>query len=155
MDYIAHESVPYFKECAEVVEAEACILVDLQVNKKNGAQYVSVVIAAQDVVKDISLSDCAKVHRALQPKLVSLLGVSEDDVYMEVCSPGLERNIKNAAEFSCFKGRDIRVWDKNVGDWVRGSIVCGDDAAVTLKKEDGTEAVIAYVDIAKAKFIHS
>ena len=155
MDYIGHESVPYFKECAEVVAAEGFVLVDLQLSKKNAANYVSAVIAAQDASKDIALSDCAKVHRALQPKLISLMGVDEDGVYMEVCSPGVERNIKNAAEFACFTGRDIRVWDKTVQDWVRGNIASSDESALTLKKEDGTEAVIAYVDIAKAKFIHN
>jgi ribosome maturation factor RimP len=73
---------------------------------------------------------------------------------MEVCSPGMERNIKNAAEFAFFVGRDIRVWDKTVNDWVSGKIKSSDETQVTLAKEDGGDFSVAYENIAKAKFIH-
>ena len=154
LEYISPEKNPYFKDCSAVVEAEGFKLVELQVVPQHGAVRVSAVIASKDPSKDIGVSDVSKAHRALQPKLIALLHKSEDDVSMEVCSPGMERNFKNAAEFSVFTGREVRVWDKTVGDWVRGIIKSSDTEQVTLELEAGGEKSVAYNDIAKAKFIH-
>ena len=73
---------------------------------------------------------------------------------MEVSSPGMERNIKNAAEFSFFKGREIRVWDKTKSDWVPGIIRDSDSEKLTMEAEGGEIIDVAYENIAKAKFIH-
>ena len=154
MNYISFDTVPYFRECASVAAELGFVLVELQVVPQNGMVRVTVVIASKDPSKDIGVADCSKVHHALGPKIVSLLERSEDDVMMEVCSPGLERNIKNAAEFECFTGREIRVWDKNVNDWVRGKIKSSDSTQVTLETQDSGDRTVAYNDIAKAKFIH-
>jgi ribosome maturation factor RimP len=112
---------------------------------------ITAVIASIDSTKDIGVNDCAKVHHALLPRLEAILGT--EDTYMELTSPGMERNIKNAAEFEIFKGREVRVWDKTVTDWVSGVIVSSDDKSVTMEK-DGETRVFSYENIAKAKFIH-
>ena len=85
------------------------------------------------------------------PHLESILGT--EDTYMELTSPGMERNIKNAAEFAVFIGRDVRVWDKTVTDWVGGKIISADDKTVILEK-DGENHTFSFENIAKAKFIH-
>ena len=159
MEYIPHEDVPYFNKCDAVVNAVGLRLVELQVIPQKVGAHVIAVIAKQDVGFDVSVSDCSKAHRALQPVIFALLqedmrDLTEDDISMEVCSPGTERNIKNAAEFETFTGREIRVWDKNVGDWVRGIIKSSTRESVTLDV-DGDERIILYTDIAKAKFIHN
>lgn len=154
MEYTSTTSIPYFSDCTPVVDAEGFTLVELQVVRQKGSVHVTVVIASKDPAKDIGVKDCAKIHHALQPKLLSLLSVSEDELYMEVCSPGLERNLKNAHEFAFFTGREVRVWDKNVSDWVKGVIKSSDENQVTLGLEGGSEKSVAYIDIAKAKFIH-
>ncbi|MCR5762280.1 MAG: ribosome maturation factor [Treponema sp.] len=154
MNYISLDTIPHFKECASVVADSGFTLVELQIVPQSGMVRITAVIASKDPSKDIGVADCSKVHHALQPKLIALLGKSEDDIIMEVCSPGLERNIKNAAEFSCFVGREIRVWDKNVSDWIRGKIKSSDSEQVTLETEADGDKAIAYNDIAKAKFIH-
>ena len=71
---------------------------------------------------------------------------------MELTSPGIEHNIKNAAEFTVFTGRAIRVWDKTVTDWVEGKIKAADDKSVTLEGADGKTFTVSYENIAKAKF---
>lgn len=105
----------------------------------------------KDPSVDIGVNDCSKVHHALLPRLEAILGT--EDTYMELTSPGMERNFKNAAEFSVFKGREVRVWDKTVTDWVGGKIVSADEKSVTLEK-DGENQTISFENIAKAKFIH-
>lgn len=154
MEYISNDNVPYFKECASVTDGEGFVLVELHVVPQKNSTKIEAVIASKDPARDIGVADCSKVHRALRPRIAALLGKSEDDLYMEVCSPGLERSIKNAAEFSCFTGREVRLWVRDVGDWVSGTILSSDAAQVTLDiKEKGSES-FPYSDIAKAKFIH-
>lgn len=154
LEYTSTSSIPYFSDCAPSVDAEGFTLVELQVNRQKDSVYVTVVIASKDPSMDIGVKDCSKVHHALQPKLLALLNVSEDVLYMEVSSPGLERNLRNAHEFAFFVGREVRVWDKNVSDWVKGIIKSSDETQVTLGLEGGEEKSVAYNDIAKAKFIH-
>ena len=154
LDYTSTDSIPYFKECERLVDSLGFTLVELTVSPQKQSVKVSAVIASKDPSHDIGVADCSKVHHALQPRIIQLIGRSEDELFMEVCSPGLERNLRNAAEFACFTGRDVRVWDKNVSDWVRGIIKSSDTQQVTLELEDGSEKSVAYQDIAKAKFIH-
>ena len=154
LNYISTDTIPYFKECDATAKKLGFILVELQVVPQKGNYHITAVIASSDSKTDIGVSDCAKVHRALQDQLISLLGADEDSVYMEVSSPGMERNIKNAAEFSFFKGRGIRVWDKTKSDWVPGIIHDSDSEKVTLEAEGGELIDVAYENIAKAKFIH-
>ncbi len=154
MDYISTDSIPYFKDCASLVEQVGYTLVELQVVPQHGMTSVTVVIAPKNSNQDIGVSDCSKVHHAILPSLISILHKSEDDLNITVCSPGIERNIKNAAEFAFFVGKHIRVWDKTISDWVNGVIVSSSDKALVLEKEGGVQQEITYENIAKAKFLH-
>ena len=97
MEYTRPDDIPYFSECAQAVTEEGFVLLELQVVPQHGMVHVAVVIASSDASKDISVADCSKVHHALQPKLLSLLNKTEDDLSMEVSSPGLERKLKDAS----------------------------------------------------------
>ncbi len=99
----------------------------------------------------MGVNDCAKVHRVLLPKLEELLGTEETS--MELTSPGIEHNLKNAAEFALFIGRNVRIWDKTVTDWISGKILSADEKSVTIQKDEGTEYTQTFENIAKAKFI--
>ena len=152
MDYIPYKKMKYYEECAPLVEGLGYLLVDLKIIPSKTITKISAMIASSDPNVNISVNDCAKVHRVLLPRLEALLGTEETS--MELTSPGIEHNIKNAAEFAVFKGRAIRVWDKIVTDWVSGVVTAADDKAVTLDKEDGTSVTVSYENIAKAKFIY-
>lgn len=154
LEYTALESIPYFSECSAEMAALGYTLVELKVVPRSGAFHVSAVIASGDPGRDICVSDCSRAHHALLPKIAVLLGRSEEDIYMEVGSPGIERNIKNAAEFAVFTGRLVRVWDRNEGDWVSGRIVSSDTKSVVLDVEGEGSRTESYDDIAKAKFLH-
>ena len=155
MEYKALENFPYYKDCAPLVNGLGYELVELHVTPQKGTVRIVAVIASKNPEVDIGVSDCSKVHHALLPRLEALLGT--EDTYMELTSPGMERNIKNAAEFAIFKGREVRVWDKTVSDWVGGKIVCSDASSVTLETgsaEEKSQKTILFENIAKAKFIH-
>ncbi|MCH5290821.1 MAG: ribosome maturation factor [Treponema sp.] len=155
MEYTATEDIPFYRDCAPLVEAAGCVLVELHVVPQRNSVKVAAVIARKDPLSDVGISDCAAVHRSLLSKMSEILQKPEDVLYMEVCSPGLERQLKNALEFSLFAGRAVRVWDKTKGDWVSGTIFAADTEQVTLKTEDAGACTVSYTNIAKAKFIHS
>lgn len=152
MEYIPLDSMSHYKDCAPLVEGLGYSLVELHITPQKGLTRITAVIASKDPSIDIGVNDCSKVHHALLPHLEAILGT--EDTYMELTSPGMERNIKNAAEFAVFAGREVRVWDKEVTDWVGGKILSSDQKSVTLEKEDGTSQTFSYENIAKAKFIH-
>lgn len=151
MEYIPLETTEFYKDCAPLVEGLGYYLVELKIIRSGKTLKINSVIASKDSSVDIGVDDCAKVHHALLPRLEALLGT--DNTYMELTSPGMERNLKNAAEFSFFKGKEVRVWDKNISDWQSGIIKDSDDKSVILEK-DGEEKTFLFENIAKAKFIH-
>lgn len=153
MDFISYKKIKYYEDCAPLVEGLGFVLVDLKIIPTKTVTKISAVIASKDPAQNIGVNDCAKVHRALLTRLEALLGTEETT--MELTSPGIEHNIKNAAEFTIFTGRDIRIWDKTVNDWVHGKIYSADEKSVTLEQTDGTRATYLYENIAKAKFIYN
>ena len=155
MEYIALDSYPHYTESEKLVSSLGYHLVELKISPHKGTTHILAVISADDPTKGIGVDDCSKVHHKLLPFLEEAVGT--DDTYMELTSPGMERNIKNAAEFALFVGREVRVWDKNVTDWVGGKLVSADDKSLTLEltKDNASERkVFSFADIAKAKFIH-
>ena len=146
MDYTSYKDIKYYKECAALVEEMGFKLVDLKIVPAKEITKISAMIASTDSSVNIGVNDCAKVHRVLLPRLEQLLGTEETT--MELTSPGIEHNIKNAAEFTVFTGRDVRVWDKTVTDWVGGKILSADNKSVTMEKEDGESITVLYENIA-------
>lgn len=151
MEYEPLEKMPHYSECAPLVEGLGYKLVELHISPAKSVTKITAVIASKNPSVDIGVNDCSKVHHALLPRLEAILGT--DNTYMELTSPGMERNLKNAAEFSIFTGKEVRVWDKTVSDWVGGKIVSADNKSVTLEK-DGESHTVSFENIAKAKFIH-
>ncbi len=160
MNYIPFEAIPYFSECASFVEKEGYRLLELQVIPALKNTRVSLVIASgasgneNKEPSPIGISDCAKVHRFLLPHLLHLLGKNEEEVSLEVCSPGVERVLKNASEFAFFLGKEVKVKGNNTSGWILGKVKSFDERQVILEtKEDGEKPVL-YSDIAKAKLIN-
>ena len=151
MEYTSFKSIKYYSECSPVVEGMGFKLVELKVIPGKEVTKIGAVISAADPAGNVSVNDCAKVHMVLLPRIEALIGT--DNTSMELTSPGIEHNIKNAAEFELFVGREVRVYDKTVTDWVEGKITSADEKQVNLEKEDGSSVTILYENIAKAKFL--
>ncbi|MEE0879278.1 MAG: ribosome maturation factor [Treponemataceae bacterium] len=153
MEYTSLDTMPYYNECKSLIEGLGYILVSIKVVPAKTTTKVTAVISNKDSsVEGIGVNDCAKVHRLLLPRLEAIL--QNQDIYMEVTSPGMERHIKNAAEFELFKGREVKVWNTEVSDWVSGVIKNSDANQLTLNVME-EEKVISYSNIAKAKLLHS
>ena len=90
MDYTALDSYPYYTESEKLVASLGYHLVELKVSPQHGTTHILAVITAADPSLDIGVDDCSKVHHKLLPFLEEKLGT--DDTYMELTSPGMERN---------------------------------------------------------------
>ena len=152
MDFTSLDSMPYYTQCKSLVEGLGYILVSIHVVPAKTTTKVQAVITngESNSSEGIGINDCAKVHRLLFPRLEALL--QNQDIYMEVTSPGMERHIKNAAEFSLFKGRDVKVWNTEISDWISGVIKDSDEHQLTLEVMEETK-IIPYTNIAKAKLL--
>jgi ribosome maturation factor RimP len=150
MEYKALESIENYADCNSIVKEHGFALVDLKIVPQKTQIHVTAVITGK-AETSIGVDDCAKVHRILLDFLEKKL--NSDDIYMEVTSPGMERNIKNAAEFPLFTGRIVRVWDIEKSDWVPGKIIKADPKAVTLEVSENESKCFLYEQIAKAKLL--
>lgn len=145
MEFIAPENIPYFHDCEPLIQGLGCSLVELVAFKRNTAWHIKVVITGPE---GVGIAECTRVHRALLLRLEAIL--SSQDMYVEVTSPGLDRILKNAAEFAIFTGKQVKVWNADISDWMSGTVVSSDNESVVLGTDNG-EIKIAYSKISKAK----
>lgn len=153
MEYVALDKSPYYADCEKIVSHLGYSLVSLKITPMKGRTQVQIVIAFKDssVTEGIGIDDCAKVHRLLAERMEELL--PNEDVYMEVTSPGMERNIKNAAEFSLFVNKNVKIYNTEISNWIEGTIIFADDKLVRIRTAD-SEKEISFENIAKAKLIY-
>jgi ribosome maturation factor RimP len=119
--------------------------VELVVFKRQSSWQVKIVITSDE---GAGIVECTRVHRAILPRLEALL--DSQDMYVEVTSPGIDRVLKNAAEFAVFVGKQVKVWNTDISDWISGAVVSATADSVLLSTDKG-EIGIQYSKIAKAK----
>jgi ribosome maturation factor RimP len=97
------------------------------------------------------ISDCSAFHRAILPRLD--LAFPGEDLYIEVSSTGIDRLIKDGAEFVHYVGQGIRCYRTDISDWSAGVLESSDEKGIVLNGKEGIMN-ISYEVIAKAK-LHS
>ena len=120
-------------------------LIELVVSKYRGSVQVRAVIYNGS---SIGTDDCSKAHRALMPRLELAFG--QQDIYLEVSSPGIDRLIKDTEEFAHYKGRGVRCYRTDISDWTRGFLESVDENGIMIKTNEGTES-LKFDIIAKAR----
>ena len=129
----------------EVVGGLGFRLIELAVSRHRGSVQVRAVIYNGSA---IGTDDCSKVHRAITPRLELAFGGS--DIYLEVSSPGIDRLIKDTAEFAYYKGRGVRCYCTDISEWTAGILESADEKGIVLKTNKGAER-LEFDIIAKAK----
>lgn len=147
--YTPREPDPLFDTAERIVQGLGLSLIDLGVFRRKGSVQVKAVVYKAGTV---SLEDCSRVHHGLLPRLEAAFG--GQDMYVEVSSPGIDRTIKDAAEFRHYLGRGIRCYRTDCSDWAEGILVSADETQLTLKGKEGMTS-LAYTIIAKAKLDYS
>ena len=129
----------------EVVQGVGFRIVELHSSVVNGRTHVNLVVYRPE---GVSIDGCAEVHKTLRPRLELLL--DDRDVALQVASPGIDRTIKDNAEFAVFTGRGVSILSRESGTWFGG--VIGDVTERGVEVHTGEETrTVPYADIQKAK----
>ncbi len=99
----------------------------------------------------VGVDDCETVYKTIMPKIE--LTEETEEINLEVTSPGITRNIKNAVEFSIFLDREVKVLLEDE-DWIEGTIIGAHPEKLSLRVEDSIRE-IPIADIRKAKLTFS
>ena len=149
MNYSPKKDEPLFDVLNPIVQGLGMSIVDLSVSKQRGTIQIRLTVTKSGVV---SVGDCSKVHHAIVPRLE--LAFPEQELYIEVASPGIDRAIKDASEFQLYIGRGVRCYRTDISDWSAGIIERADDHHLVLRGAEGT-VELSYDSIVKAKLDYS
>jgi ribosome maturation factor RimP len=145
---------PLFVDLKDIVADLGMVLCDVKKTMQGTTVQISVVI--MNPQEDSSVEDCAKVHNTILPRLQVHYG--RDNLYVEVSTPGLQRNFRDAYEFEVFTGKRCRLYCLSAASWMEGVIGKAEKDGVTLldfevenSKEKGEEKFVEFDDIQKAK----
>jgi len=149
MRYIAGETDAETTELRRSLEAVLdglkLRLVELTVSRHRGSVQIRAVIYNG---YSVGTDDCAKAHRAITPRLE--LAFPGQDIYLEVSSPGINRLIREGAEFSCYISRGVRCYRTDISDWTAGILESAAEKGIVLKTKEGV-VNLDFEIIAKAK----
>lgn len=152
MDF-ADKNGTYYQLLAPVVEGLGFSVVELSAATRQDGIHISLVIFSP---AGVSVKDCEKVHRLAAAR--AEVASDTRDVYFEVSSPGINRNIKHADEFGVFTGRRVKILCDGMNEWLIGTVMSADSQNVIIETNETndniiekTEKKILYSQIKKAK----
>ena len=157
-------SVPEIdRELDARVESEGFELVDVQWAGSSRRPILRVRVDHADSVpgKGVTVDECAKVSRALEPWLDAHPGVPERYV-LEVSSPGVDRPLNRRRDFQRFRGEQVAVKGHDVlagrARRLEGELLGLEDAegkseTIRLRLPDGDEVSIPRSAIAGANLV--
>ncbi|MCY1151829.1 MAG: ribosome assembly cofactor RimP [Sphaerochaetaceae bacterium] len=146
---------PLFEEYAPLLEAMNVTLVDIDFKESPFNARLAVVIKLKD--GEVGVNECAKVHNLIKTRMEVQLA-EEQDFDLEVSTPGLQRKIRDAYEFTLFKEKRVRVYDIIQACWFSGIIKDVKEYSVILtncldqeNNKLDTDLEIDFENISKAK----
>lgn len=80
-------------------------LVDVEFVKEGPFRYLRIII---DKEEGVSLDDCSEVSKFLNVKLDQIDPI-EENYFLEVTSPGIERELKRPEDFKRFAGKTVQI----------------------------------------------
>ena len=93
-------------ELAEpIAESLGCWLWDVEYVKEGARRVLRITIDSED---GITIEDCEKLHRAIDPVLDEADPI-EEAYYLEVSSPGVERDLRTPAHVEACEGWNVEV----------------------------------------------
>ena len=127
--------------CEPIVKDFGLSLWDARYEKEGADWYLRIFIDKDD---GVDITDCEKVSRAINTPLDELDPI-ENAYCLEVCSPGIERELVRDEHFMQFIGADIMVRMRRPIEGI-GKDFCGvlkgyDDGMVTIADHSGENEV--------------
>lgn len=145
MQFTPKGADPLYDSILPVVKGMGMSVIDVSQSRHKGSIQIRIIVYKPG---NIGVNECSKVHHAVLPRLE--LSFPGQDLYVEVSSPGIDRNIKDASEFTHYIGRGIKCYRTDISDWSAGILESADDKHLVLKKGD-KKMQLSYDIIAKAK----
>ncbi|MBE6535729.1 MAG: ribosome maturation factor RimP [Ruminococcaceae bacterium] len=94
------------REIAEPLADEIGIWIwDVEFVKEGARRVLRITVDSEE---GIGIEDCEKLHRAIDP-LLDEADLIEEQYYLEVSSPGIERELKNDIHIEACEGWDVEV----------------------------------------------
>ncbi len=129
------------------VEAQEVVLWDVRFLKEGASWYLRVFI---DKADGVSIDDCTNVSHAIDP-LLDEYDPIDKAYYLEVCSPGIERELTRDFHFKRFIGEivKIRLYKALEGKKEFTGTLVSAEESIVLACENG-EITFNFNDISKA-----
>ncbi len=122
---------------------------DIEYKKIGSDFHLTITIDSEN---GVDIDDCETVHRAIDP-LLDEADPIEEAYYLDVSSPGLERDIRTKEHYLALVGEKISVKlfaPVNKRKEYIGILSCNEDASVITVTEGTTPYEFKFADIAKA-----
>lgn len=104
-------------EVDELLKAVDLDLLEFSVARRRGAVHVKAVVYSQ---KGTGTDECAKAHRLMLPRIQMALG--DQDPYIEVYSPGIDRVLRSEREWKAFAGQHLKYLLSGESEWRTGQL---------------------------------
>ena len=102
---MANSAERVYELIKDAVEAEGARLWDVRFLKEGASWYLRVFI---DKPEGISIDDCTNVSHAIDP-IIDEAGPIDVSYYLEVCSPGIERELTRSRHYEESLGKQVRL----------------------------------------------
>lgn len=102
---MANSAERVYELIKEAVEAEGVRLWDVRFLKEGASWYLRVFI---DKPEGISIDDCTNVSHAIDP-IIDEADPIDVSYYLEVCSPGIERELTRSRHYEESLGKQVRL----------------------------------------------
>ena len=140
-------------ELEPVVNGLGFALVELDLFRRKQSAQIRMIVTRKpadngESPAGIGTEELTRVHRAVLPRLE--LALPGTDLYVEVSSPGIDRLIKEGAEFRNYIGQAVKCWLKGADDWKPGILLASDEVKITLETAERIQE-LNYETIAKAR----
>lgn len=102
---MANSAERVYELIKDAVEAEGVRLWDVRFLKEGASWYLRVFI---DKPEGISIDDCTNVSHAIDP-IIDEADPIDVSYYLEVCSPGIERELTSSRHYEESLGKQVRL----------------------------------------------
>ena len=122
---------------------------DIEYKKIGADWHLTITIDSEE---GVGIDECETVHRAIDPFLDEADPI-EDAYYLDVSSPGLERDIRTKEHFVLCQGETVKIKlfaPHNKRREFIGVMSCNDDGSLITVVEGDQNYEFAFSDIAKA-----
>lgn len=146
-ELMANSAEKVYELIKDTVESQGVSLWDVRFLKEGASWYLRVFI---DKLEGISIDDCTDVSRAIDP-IIDEADPIDVSYYLEVCSPGVERELVRPYHFAQSVGKKVRLKLYKAVDGVKDFTGTLKSAADTVVIEtDEKEYEFTLKDISKA-----